>query len=52
MNMQMSEEEQIDAFINKWIKQVYATIARRNNIDEISKCEVLISLLHSYKWYL
>ena len=42
MNLQMKEGEHINTFIIKWQKQLDTTISSGNNIDEISKCEILM----------
>ena len=45
MNLQMNEGEYIDNFINKWQKQLDVAISAGNNIDELSKCEILMGAL-------
>ena len=45
MNLQMKEGEQIDTFIMKWQKQLDTAISSGNNIDEMSKCEILMGAL-------
>ena len=41
----MKEGEQIDTFIMKWQKQLDTDISSGNNIDEMSKCEILMGAL-------
>jgi hypothetical protein len=45
MNFQMNEGEKIIIFINKWQQQLDVAILARNNIYELSKCEILMGTL-------
>ena len=47
MNLEMQEGEQLDVFISKWKKQLDAAVTAGNNIDETSKCEILMGALPS-----
>ena len=47
LNLEMREGEQLDTFISKWKKQPDAAITTGNNLDETSKCEILMGALPS-----
>ena len=47
MNLEIHDEEQIDACISNWQKQLDATTRTSKNVDEISQCEILMGTLPS-----